>query len=393
MRILHIHFATYTEGWSYQENLLPRYQKKLGHDVWMLTGNKSFDTSGKVIRVEPVRYDTTDGVHVIRIETAERGKVCTAFAWYPIFDTVRQIEPDYIFFHGMTGLSILQAIRYKKSKKQSCCLALDNHCDEYNDGHARQTVKGRVVSEFLRGVTKAVIKDVDMVFGVTDGRTEYAKRNYNIPKEKCRTLLMGVDPECVRLDKRMQYRTEYVRRFNLDPKKKWIVTGGKLDKNKCTIELCQAIKNIKKNFEVEFLIFGSIGENVRAEMDVAQREGTVTYIGFLDVQQIHEVFVMCDLGVFPGGHSVLWEQAVGCGLPCIFQYRKGMTHVDIGGNCTFFQNEDVQELEGKIKNVLEDNDRFLEMKKVSLDKGMKKFSYQEIARASMEIFDDQVTGQ
>ena len=41
MKILHIApNAPYNRGWGYQENLLPKYQKKLGHDVTVIVRTK-----------------------------------------------------------------------------------------------------------------------------------------------------------------------------------------------------------------------------------------------------------------------------------------------------------------------------------------------------------------
>ena len=40
MKIVHIApNATYNEGWGYQENLLPKYHAKLGHEVTLIITN------------------------------------------------------------------------------------------------------------------------------------------------------------------------------------------------------------------------------------------------------------------------------------------------------------------------------------------------------------------
>ena len=38
MKIVHIS-ENYIEGWGYQENLLPQYQKRVGHDVVVISDN------------------------------------------------------------------------------------------------------------------------------------------------------------------------------------------------------------------------------------------------------------------------------------------------------------------------------------------------------------------
>jgi hypothetical protein len=42
MRIVHIGFSPVTDGWNYQDNLLPKYHTKLGHKVWYITGQWVF---------------------------------------------------------------------------------------------------------------------------------------------------------------------------------------------------------------------------------------------------------------------------------------------------------------------------------------------------------------
>jgi hypothetical protein len=46
MKIIHI-CQYYNDGFGYQENLLPRYQAKLGHDVMVITSDRMSYFSGK----------------------------------------------------------------------------------------------------------------------------------------------------------------------------------------------------------------------------------------------------------------------------------------------------------------------------------------------------------
>ena len=55
MRITHLCLACFfPDGFSYQENMLPKYHKKLGHDVSVVASLQTFDKNGNVIkRFEP----------------------------------------------------------------------------------------------------------------------------------------------------------------------------------------------------------------------------------------------------------------------------------------------------------------------------------------------------
>ena len=89
--------------------------------------------------------------------------------------------------------------------------------------------------------------------------------------------------------------------------------------------------------------------------------------------------------VFPGRHSVFWEQVVGIGKPMICKYWDGTTHVDLGGNVKFLYKDTVEELTEAINTVLGSEEVFKGMQEVAQSKGMDYFSYQQIARKSLEL--------
>jgi hypothetical protein len=48
----------------------------------------------------------------------------------------------------------------------------------------------------------------------------------------------------------------------------------------------------------------------------------IRYLGWVPSEKVYNYFFAGDLAFFPGTHSVLWEQAVGIGLPCILKNGK-----------------------------------------------------------------------
>ena len=69
------------------------------------------------------------------------------------------------------------------------------------------------------------------------------------------------------------------------------------------------------------------------------------------------------------------------GVPCLFKRIKGFEHVDLGGNCLFFEQDDEEEYKARIMRALDQLD---EMKQIAQEKGMKTFSYREIAKRALE---------
>ena len=68
----------------------------------------------------------------------------------------------------------------------------------------------------------------------------------------------------------------------------------------------------------------------------------------------------------------------------ICKYWDGTTHVDLGGNVKFLYKDTVEELTEVINTVLGSEEVFNEMQSIAQSKGMDYFSYQQIARKSIE---------
>ena len=68
MKIVHICLCgPVTDGWNYQDNMLTKYHKKLGHDVSMITSQWIWGKNNKLEKFEESNYINSDGVKVIRL--------------------------------------------------------------------------------------------------------------------------------------------------------------------------------------------------------------------------------------------------------------------------------------------------------------------------------------
>ena len=110
----------------------------------------------------------------------------------------------------------------------------------------------------------------------------------------------------------------------------------------------------------------------------------VVSIGWINNIEIHEYLLISDLAVFPGKHSVIWEQAVGCGIPAIFKRIDGHEHIDLGGNCLLIDDGSVEEIKQALISILNDQLLYQKMKKISVRDGRKYFSYMNISSRAIE---------
>ncbi len=96
MKILHI-CQYYNDGYGYQENLLPRYQKKLGHDVKVITSDRmSYFSGGKKTKIVGTGHFGDAGVPVERLPI--RGEFKGRFVWFKgLAKKLGEEKPDYIW--------------------------------------------------------------------------------------------------------------------------------------------------------------------------------------------------------------------------------------------------------------------------------------------------------
>jgi len=66
--ITHIMLAgPVTDGWTYQDNMITKYHKKLGYDVTIITSQWVWGNNGRLKKTEKRDYINEHGVHVIRL--------------------------------------------------------------------------------------------------------------------------------------------------------------------------------------------------------------------------------------------------------------------------------------------------------------------------------------
>ena len=105
MRIVHVCLSgPFYEGYAYQDNLLPKYHKRLGHDVAIIapTFSRFDDKTGRVN--EEMAGETTmrDGVKLIRIPAIFPYRIHVHFHLYRYLgSTITALNPDLIFVHSV----------------------------------------------------------------------------------------------------------------------------------------------------------------------------------------------------------------------------------------------------------------------------------------------------
>ena len=225
---------------------------------------------------------------------------------------------------------------------------------------------------------------MDTFFGVMPSRVNFLQNIYGIAKEKTDLLFMGADDECVEQAALPEVRKAIREKYGIREDDFLVMTGGKIDSFKTqTLLLMEAVKEIEHP-RLRLLIFGSVEEDLKERFDALCDGKKIQYMGWAKGEQPYEYFATADLIVFPGRHSVYWEQVVAQGIPMLCKYWDGTTHVDIGGNVHFLKEDSVQVIKTELQGLLDHPDEYEKMKQAALSNRRHEFSYKQIARRSIE---------
>ena len=385
MKIVHLCLCSFfPDNYSYQENMLPKYHKKLGYDVEVIASTRSFDEQGKPCYLDNVgTYQNEYDIKVTRLPYKSNGKIWKRLKRYiGVFDAVSKADPDILFIHGGQFLDIDQVVKFLKDHKD-VTVFVDNHADFSNS--ATNWFSKNILHKIVWKHTEHKIEPYTKKFyGVLPVRVDFLKDIYGLPADKCELLVMGADDELVKRAKTSGARDRIRKQYGISDSDFLIVTGGKIDQWKTqTLLLMQAVQNIS-NPSVRLIVFGSVTDELKVQVKNLSDSVKVQYIGWISSEDTYDYFEASDLVVFPGRHSVMWEQVTGQGKPMIVKDWPGTHHVDLGGNVLFLTEDSVGEIQEKIESLLSEPSKLKEMTKIAQEKGMQIFSYADISKRAIE---------
>ena len=388
MKIVHVCLTgSYNDNWGYQDNIIPKYHKLDGHDVTVIT--TTFVNSKKhngYERVAPKEYYLDNGVKIIRLPFIKFPvkKVVEKLRIYKgLFKKLESEQPDFIFIHGLQFIDIYHVVRYLR-KNKNIKTVVDNHADFSNS--ATNWLSKNILHRIIWRLCALLIKPYTQRFyGVLPARVDFLVKLYGIPREQVELLVMGADDEKVLEAKQEFVKDEIRNKFGIKSSDFLIVTGGKIDLAKRqTLMLMKAVKQLDQD-NIKLLVFGSIVDELKNDLLSLVDDNKIQYIGWIPSDDSYKYFGAADLAVFPGRHSVFWEQVTGMGIPMIVKYWEGTTHVNVGGNCLFLYKDTTEEISEKIIEVIDNPDVYQKMKRIAEKEGIERFSYLKIARRSINL--------
>lgn len=387
MRILHICGSCfYKEGMGYQENILPKMHFKQGFETYIMArAQVTYKNNGGKYAVE--NYINQDGIPVIIIDYKQfnncklLNKACRILKIYAnILSQLQSINPDIIFVHGGQFAS-LEVIRKYVKKRKNVKLYIDQHMDYYNE--PKGSILMTIVNKLFGFQMRRCVPYTNKYWGVTPWRCDYLRDVYKIPNNKIGLLVMGGDDDFIEIDNKTEIRNKIRKQYLVKDEDFCIISGGKIDRAKNIHLLLEAFSRIDSN-QVKLFVFGNISQEMKDEIELYIHDERIIYLGWINSHEVYKYYLASDLAVFPGTHSVLWEQACACGLPGLYKNWPGMHHVDVGGNCRFLSSENTDEIKKCIEDIINDRNGYIKMKEVAEQIGEKVFSYKEISKRAIE---------
>jgi glycosyltransferase involved in cell wall biosynthesis len=384
MKVLHCCLANfYIDNYGYQENILPKMHKLQGHDVAIVASTETYVDDTTLGYVEPSSYESESGIPVTRLPylsflphlIARKLRIYTGLSAY-----IESFMPDVIFVHDLQFISIRQIALFAQRHPQ-VRVYVDSHTDLVNS--AKNWVSRNILHRIIyRWCAREIEPVTTKFYGVLPLRVQFLSDMYGISPDRIEYLPLGVDDTEIDFSKRAAIRKRVREHLGLSDDDFVVVTGGKLDARKKVGALMTTIRDLNIA-EIKLIVFGTPSQDTREEIESLSKHENISCVGWIAASSVYDYFMASDLAVFPGTHSVLWEQAVGVGIPCLFREWSGMKHVDIGGNCLFLKTGDVPELSETILRVFNQSDLYSTMQRVARKDGMSKFSYFQIAKTAI----------
>lgn len=382
MKILHLMLGCfYIDNYSYQENYLPKHHKLMGHDVEIVASLVTFDENGKATLLPKAdKYTNEYGIPVTRL-AYKKGKLNKKLRYYVgLREELERIAPELIFIHGVQFCDISVVAKYLKKHPEVKVFA-DSHSDFSNS--ARNWVSKNILHRIVwRRCAQIINPHVVRFYGVLPARVDFLINEYKLPASKVELLVMGADDDSVTAAAAPEIRIEIREKYRLAADDFVIMTGGKIDAFKTqTLLLMEAVAKTD-NPRVKLLVFGSVTPDLKDKVEALADGKKVQYIGWVQAKDSYNYFAAADLVVFPGRHSVFWEQVAAQGVPMIVKHWDGTTHVDHGGNVRFLYEDSEEEIRSEIARLLEGN-TYTEMKSAA-NIAAGHFLYSKIAKRSIE---------
>lgn len=309
MKILHVCLAShFTEGLTYQDNILPDEHEKLGHNVLVVSDNQIF-RNGKLIHVAEEDKRLSANLRLVRFEYDQffsqffSSKIRRVARFKAL---VNSFQPDVILFHGVAGWEMLTVANYKK-KNPTVKLYIDSH-EDFNNS-ATNLISYYLQYRLFNNLLVSLVRPfVDKFLYITSESKEFLKRCYGLSDNEIEYYPLG---GIVHSDQEYMLKREKTRsQHGLSSEDIVFLQTGKFDTKKKLAESLVAFKKTT-NENFRFYILGKFIPEIEAEVnDLILSDSRINYLGWANAEILTDYLCACDVYVQPGSQSATMQMSL-----------------------------------------------------------------------------------
>ena len=341
MNIVHIGLAChYTEGMTYQDNIIPDINCKDGHTVSYISDVYHFE-NGKLIRGQEEDRILPSSLHLIRLDydkvISDRVSI-KIIKCNRLRDILEKLQPEVILYHGLGGYALTTVAEYT-NRHPNITFYADSHA---NFNNSSKTFLSKLFNKCIHGIfIKKALPYISKVFYLSIAEKYYLQKMYHIDEDKLECLPLG--GTVFELGEKRICKERLLRQLELP--KECILYGhsGKLEKEKKTAELIRAFTSIDDERQY-LIIFGSIPETNKEIISLVNSNPRIIFLGWQNGKKLFELLLAIDMYCQPGTCSATFQNAICCGC-AVMAYPYKIYEDLINNNGYFVKTEkDMREI-------------------------------------------------
>lgn len=318
MRVAHICPHFFSDGFTYQENLLARQHHADGHEVLVIASAERLDSDGKLVQCETGRSTSVDGFAIHRVGHLPLLplRVAQKVRWMRGLERVlEEFRPDAAVFHGPQSLSLVTFRNFQRRHPQVHC-HVDCHSDPYSTGQTwvSRNLLHRV---FYRMLVRAVFPELKPLLCISIDVQRFVVQHYGLAPQELAFYPLGGFPYADEEYQALRARGRV--RLAADPETTVILQTGKMDGKKLLVQTLNAFRASALP-NAMLVLAGSLSVDTRAVCEpLIAADPRVRFLGWVDARQLSELLCACDLYVQPGSQSATMQLALCCRCPVLLR--------------------------------------------------------------------------
>lgn len=318
MRIAHICPSVFTEGLTYQENLLAQQHRADGHDVLIIASTERIDSHTRLVQCEPGRSMTKEGIHLLRLPHPAflPLRVAQKVRWLTgLRRVLEEFKPEAALFHGPQSLSLLAYRNFQRAHPHAHC-HVDCHSDPFTTGVSwfSRNLLHRLL---YRPIVRRGMQSLGPLLCVSIDVQQFVMRYYGFQQSDLAFYPLG---GFVHDDARYEnLRSLARRRLGLHAGQIMFLQTGKMDARKRLPETLRSFRSAEIPDAI-LVVAGSLAEDTREESESLIRTNpNVRYLGWVDAKLLEELLCACDLYLQPGAQSATMQMALCARCPVLLR--------------------------------------------------------------------------